>query len=134
MAKSLHYIKLSVFSRAPASFRLLRELLALQTDLVRKFGVQRDLLPQRDSPRLRVSLRVVHRHPDFEVPVVGPADSLGGCFGDHATVLVDPEIVAEALRGDDEGVALPCGRRVSLQDQRENRNSHERGKGSDEDA
>src|SRR5439155_19771239 len=99
-----------------ASFRPLREPLALQADLVREFGVERDLLPQRDSPMLRVSLRIVHCYPDFEVPVVGPADSLGhgGRFGNHATVPVDPDVVAEALRGDDEGVALPCGRRVAL--------------------
>src|SRR5881397_366064 len=93
------------------SLRHVQELLALQADLVRKFGVERDLLPQGDGPRLRVGLCVVHGHPDFEVPVVGPADPLGhrGCFRYHATVPVDPDVVAEAFRGDDEGVALPGG-------------------------
>src|SRR5438093_9374093 len=58
-----------------ASLHALPELLVLQADLVDKLSVERDLLPQRDGPRLRVSLRVIHRHSDFQVPVVGPADS-----------------------------------------------------------
>src|SRR5574339_97468 len=99
-----------------ASFDLARELLAFGADLVDELGIRGELLAQGHRPRFRIRLGVVDGDVDLDVPEVGPPYSLTNLAGagNHAAAPVDPQIVAKPDAVDDQRVAVPGGRRITL--------------------
>src|SRR6185436_13910999 len=91
-------------------------LFVLEAELVDQFRIELDVLAQLDGERLRVILRIVDGELDVECPVVRPRDPLGhlGDVAHRAASGVDPEIVAEALRADDQRVTFPGAHGISV--------------------
>src|SRR5215467_12037222 len=70
----------------------------------------------RDRPRSGVRLWIVNSQLDLEVPVVWSADPLSksSAFADRAATRVEPYVAAQTDRVDDQCVALPFRRRVTV--------------------
>src|SRR4051794_3836796 len=92
------------------------ELLVFETDLVDQLGIDDDPLMQRDGPRMRVGLRVVHRDLHLEMSEIGPPHLFAylRSLRHDAAVPIDPGVVAQADRVDHERIAGPFRRRVTL--------------------
>src|SRR5262249_55491890 len=92
------------------------ELLVFQTDFVDELCVYDDALFQSDAPRLRVGLRVVDGHFYVEGSEIAPPYLLSNTRSgaDHASAPVDPRVVEQSDRVDDEHLARPFRRRISL--------------------
>src|SRR5579862_9880560 len=80
------------------SLQMLQRLLVLGADLVHQIGIHHDAHLQPDVPGLGVGFGIVDRDADIEMPEVRPADFLAdfGCGGEHASVPIDPGVVAQA--------------------------------------
>ena len=95
---------------------MLPRLLILQADFVEQFRVQHQFLVHRHRPGTRVGFRIVDRERHFERAESWAAQSFGHgrATGHRSAKHVDPQIVPEAVRVDDERVSIPYGARIAV--------------------
>ena len=91
---------------------LRRKTVVLLADEFNQLAVGHDVLQVPDGPRLRVHLRIVDRDIDFHPAVVQPPKTFGErrVIGERRTDDVEPAVVAQVVRLDDQRVTVPLPR------------------------
>src|SRR5262245_14886961 len=91
------------------------ELLILETHEFDQLGVDEQPLIHAHRPRFRVRLGIVDGDVDLQRAEVGPAESLGQLSSrrQRRAVDVEPYVIAEVRRLDDERVAVPAASRIA---------------------
>src|SRR5215471_12503663 len=95
---------------------MLRRSLVLVANELDQLLIERELVAHANREGLRVRLRVVDRHVDLEVTVVRSPPPLGhlALRRHRAALNVEPHIVAETDRLDDERIAFPVTDGVAI--------------------
>src|SRR5437867_7394678 len=88
----------------------------INADELDHFLVQQDALLHGNGPWLRVRFLIVNGDFDFEVPEVWPAKSFGyfRSISQRIADDIEPTLVDETIRLDDERISVPFSYRVSI--------------------
>src|SRR5215470_20218398 len=88
----------------------------VQTDELDQLRVRTESIEHLRRERLRVCLRIVNRLFEFQHAELRPPEALGdrGRAGQRAAADIEPAVVHEAGRLDDERVAVPAAYRVAV--------------------